>query len=124
MTRAKLIPDESHPITITPTAGRVRVVVGETVVAESDSSLTLREASYQPVYYVPLADIDPAVLTRTETTTYCPFKGDAAYYSVSTPEGTVADAGWTYEDAYEAVSEIIGHVAFYPDRVTVTVASI
>ena len=121
MTTGKLIPDESHPITITPTPGRVRVVVGETVIAESDSSLTLQEASYPPVQYVPLADIDPAALTRTETSTYCPFKGDASYYSVSTPQGTVVDAGWTYDDAYDAVAEITAHVAFYPDRATVTV---
>ena len=121
MTRGKLIPDESHPITITPTPGRVRVVVGETVIAESDSSLTLQEASYPAVQYVPLADIDPAALTRTETSTYCPFKGDASYYSVSTPEGTVVDAGWTYDDAYDAVSEITAHVAFYPDRASVIV---
>jgi uncharacterized protein (DUF427 family) len=121
MTRGKLIPDESHPITVTPTPARVRVVVGETVIAESDSSLTLQEASYPPVQYVPLSDIDPAVLSRTETSTYCPFKGDASYYSVSTPSGTVVDAGWTYDDAYDAVAEITGHVAFYPDRAVVTV---
>ena len=116
-----LIPDQTHPITVTPTPGRVRVLVGETVIAESDSSLTLQEASYAPVHYVPLSDIDPAVLIRTETSTYCPFKGDASYYSVSTPEGTVVDAGWTYDEAYDAVAGIAGHVAFYPDRVTVTV---
>ena len=121
MTRERKIPDASHPITVTPTSGRVRVLVGDTVIAESSASLTLHEASYPPAQYVPLSDIDPAALSRTDTSTYCPFKGDASYFSVSTPEGTITDAGWTYDEAYDAVSEIKGHVAFYPDKVTVTV---
>ncbi len=121
MTREPKIPDASHPITVTPTAGKVQVVVNGTVIAESTSALTLQEASYPPAQYVPLADIDPAVLSRTDTSTYCPFKGDASYYSISTAEGTVTDAGWTYDEAYDAVSEIAGHVAFYPGKVTVTV---
>jgi uncharacterized protein (DUF427 family) len=121
MTREKLIPDASHPITVTPTFGRVQVVANGSVVAESTSSLTLQESTYPAVQYVPLADIDPAVLTRTGTTTYCPFKGDASYYSLTTAEGTISDAGWTYDDAYEAVAEIKDHIAFYPDKVTVTV---
>jgi uncharacterized protein (DUF427 family) len=121
MTREKLIPDASHPITVTPTAGRVQVVANGTVIAESTSSLTLQESTYPPVQYVPLADIDPTLLSRTDTSTYCPFKGDASYFSLTTPDGTIADAGWTYDEAYDAVAEIKDHVAFYPDKVTVTV---
>ena len=90
--------------------------------AASTPSLTLQEASYPPVQYVPLADIDPSLLARTETTTYCPYKGDAAYYSVNAPDGTVVDAGWTYDEPYDAVAEIAGHVAFYPTKVTVDVS--
>lgn len=121
MTREQKIPDASHPITVTPTAGTVQVVANGTVIAESTSSLTLQEASYPPVQYVPLADIDPAVLTRTATSTYCPFKGDASYYSITTAEGTITEAGWTYDGAYDAVAEIKDHVAFYPGKVTVSV---
>jgi uncharacterized protein (DUF427 family) len=121
MTREQKIPDASHPITISPTAGRVQVVVGGTVIADTTSSLTLQEASYPPVQYVPIAEVDPALLSRTETSTYCPFKGDASYFSLATPEGTVTDAAWTYDEAYDAVSEIKGHLAFYPDKATVTV---
>jgi uncharacterized protein (DUF427 family) len=121
MTREPKIPDASHPITVTPTPGTVRVVANGTVIAESTSSLTLQEASYPPVQYVPLADIDPAVLERTATSTYCPFKGDASYYSISTAEGTITDAGWTYLEAYDAVAGIKDHVAFYPGKVTVSV---
>lgn len=122
MSTGEKIPDASHPITVTPTSGRVVVTVGGTVIASSTSSLTLQEASYPSVQYVPLADIDPSLLTRTETTTYCPYKGDAAYYSVSAGDGTVVDAGWTYDEPYDAVAGIAGHVAFYPNKATVEVS--
>ena len=122
MSRPHLVPDESHPITITPTDGHVRVTAGETVVADAPVTLTLQEAGYPPVVYVPRSAIDPALLERSETTTYCPYKGDATYYSLSLPTGTVADAAWTYEAPYDAVADVRGHLAFYPDRVEVTVS--
>lgn len=122
MSRPVLEPTAEHPITIEPTQGRVVVRIGDTVVANSDYSLTLQESTYPAVQYIPLADVDQSLLRRTDTTTYCPFKGDASYYSVQTPDGnTVADVIWTYEQPYAAVSEIKDHVAFYPDRASVTV---
>jgi uncharacterized protein (DUF427 family) len=122
MSRPVLEPTAEHPITIEPTPGRVVVRVGDTVVANSEHSLTLQESTYPAVQYIPMADVDQSLLRRTDTTSYCPFKGDASYYSVQTPDGsTVADAIWTYEQPYAAVSEIKDHVAFYPDRATVTV---
>ncbi|MGH1565135.1 DUF427 domain-containing protein [Mumia sp. DW29H23] len=121
MSRHPKVPDALHPITVTPTPGRVRILAGDQVIADTTAALTLRESTYPPVQYVPLADVDPAVLSATSTSTYCPFKGDASYYSVTTPSGTIADAGWTYPEAYEAVADIRGHVAWYPDRVTVEV---
>ncbi|HEY6501191.1 MAG TPA: DUF427 domain-containing protein [Streptosporangiaceae bacterium] len=124
MSRPVLEPTAKHPITIEPTEGRVVVRVGDTVVANSEHSLTLQESTYPAVQYIPMADVDQSLLRRTDTTSYCPFKGDASYYSVQTPDGsTVADAIWTYEQPHAAVSEIKDHVAFYPDRATVTVES-
>jgi uncharacterized protein (DUF427 family) len=114
-----LVPDASHPITITPTAGRVVVTLGERTVADSTAALTLQEADYPAVQYLPLGDVDPAVLERTEHATYCPYKGDAAYYSLVADGETHENAVWTYEAPYDAVSEIAGHVAFYPDVVDV-----
>ena len=122
MSRTQLVPDASHPITVTPTEGRVRVTVGDTVVADTTAALTLQEASYPPVLYLPHASVDPALLVRSDTSTYCPYKGDAAYWSLSLPTGTVADAAWTYEQPYDAVAEIRGHLAFYPDKVEVEVS--
>jgi uncharacterized protein (DUF427 family) len=115
------IPGPEHPITITPTERPVVVRVGDRVIAESSNAVTLAEANYPPVQYVPLADVDPAVLRRTPTQTYCPYKGDASYYSIALPDGDLVDAIWTYEQPYPSVSEIADRVAFYPDRVDVSI---
>jgi uncharacterized protein (DUF427 family) len=121
MTRTVKIPDATHPITISPTGSRVTVRVDGTVVAQSDDALSLAEASYPVAQYIPLADVNQALLERTTTQTYCPYKGDASYYSVKTDGGTEADLIWTYEHPYPSVAEIAGHVAFYPDRAEITV---
>ena len=121
MARQVLEPTAEHPITIEPTEGRVVVRGGDTVVANSGHALTLQESTYPAVQYIPMADVDQSLLRRTDTSTYCPFKGDASYYSVQTPDGTATDAIWTYEQPHAAVSEIKDHVAFYPDRATVSV---
>jgi uncharacterized protein (DUF427 family) len=123
MTRAVKIPDATHPITIRPTGSHVTVRVGGVTVAESDSALSLAEASYPVVQYIPIEDVDQSLLERTDSQTYCPYKGDASYYSLQTPDGeTETDLIWTYEQPYEAVSEIKGHVAFYANRAEITVA--
>jgi uncharacterized protein (DUF427 family) len=122
MTRTIKIPDATHPITITPTGKRVTVRLGGSVVAESDNALSLAEASYPVAQYIPLADVDQSLLERTTTQTYCPYKGDASYYTVNTPGGGAeTDVIWTYEHPYPSVAEIAGHVAFYPDRAEIIV---
>jgi uncharacterized protein (DUF427 family) len=123
MARDVRIPDETHPITVSPAGARVTVRVGGVRVAESDAALSLREASYPAVQYIPLADVDQSVLRRTQTSTYCPFKGEAGYYAVQAPGGEAeADVAWFYEAPYDAVAQIAGHVAFYPDRAEITVS--
>jgi len=116
---APLIPGPDHPITIEPSDSHVVVSAGATVVADSTKALLLHEAGYEPVYYVPMPDLDFELLERSETTTYCPYKGEASYYSIRTGDGVVKDAIWFYDEPYEAVSEIAGHVAFYRDRVQI-----
>jgi uncharacterized protein (DUF427 family) len=110
-----------HPITVEPTAGRVEVFVKGARVADSRAALTLRESVYPAVQYIPLTDVDPQVLSRSETQTHCPYKGDASYYSVTVDDVTVEDVIWTYERPYEVVSEIAGHVAFYPNKADIRV---
>jgi len=112
-----LIPGPDHPITITPNPSRVVVTAGGEVIAETRAALTLREADYPPVLYVPRADADLSALERTDHQTYCPYKGDASYYSIRSADGSGENAVWTYEAPYDAVAEIKDHLAFYPDRV-------
>ena len=118
-TRAPLIPGPDHPITIEPSSAHVVVTAGSTVVADSSNALTLHEAGYPPVYYVPLSDLDSELLESSDTTSYCPYKGKASYYSIRTGDDVVKDAIWFYDEPYEAVAEIAGHVAFYGDRVQI-----
>jgi uncharacterized protein (DUF427 family) len=115
--KLRLEPSAKHPITIEPNPARVVVRVGDQVVADTRDALTLREADYRPVQYIPMADVDESLLERTVHTSYCPFKGDATYFSVPTGGARSVNAVWEYLDPYPAVAEIKGRVAFYPDRV-------
>jgi uncharacterized protein (DUF427 family) len=110
-------PGPDHPITIERNPARIVVSVGGRVVADTRDALTLREASYPPVQYIPRKDVDMSLLARTERATYCPYKGDCAYYSIPLGGQRSVNAVWTYEAPYAAVAEIKGHLAFYPDRV-------
>jgi len=111
------IPGPDHPISIERNPARVVVSVAGRVVADTHNALTLREADYPPVQYIPLEDVDLSQLKRTDHATYCPYKGDCNYYSIPAGGKKSDDAVWTYEDPYPAVAQIKGHVAFYPDRV-------
>jgi uncharacterized protein (DUF427 family) len=117
-----LVPGPDHPITITPADTTVEVRFGGRLIVKSDHALLLREASYPPVYYLPLDDVDPEVLEQSTHQTYCPFKGDASYYSLRDRDSLAADAAWTYVTPYDAVSAIANHVAFYPDQVDISAA--
>jgi uncharacterized protein (DUF427 family) len=121
-TRPILQPTEQHPITINPTGRHVSVRVNGELVADTDNALTLQESTYAAVQYIPLSDVNRNLLRPTDTATYCPYKGDASYFSVVTSAGaTIDDVIWTYELPYDAVAAIAGHVAFYPDKAEVIV---
>ena len=111
------IPGPDHPISIDANPSRVVVTVGEKIIADTRDALTLREASYPAVQYIPRRDVDMAALVRSEHTTYCPYKGDASYYSIPAGADRSIDAVWTYETPFDAMKEIGDYVAFYPDRV-------
>jgi uncharacterized protein (DUF427 family) len=111
------IPGPDHPITIDRNPNRVVVTLAGRVIADTEDALTLREASYPPVQYIPRKDVDMAQLARTDHASYCPYKGDAAYYSIPAGGERSANAVWTYESPYAAVIAIKDHLAFYPDRV-------
>ena len=116
-TKSTKVPGLDHPITIERNTHRVVVKVAGRVVADTREALTLREASYPAVQYVPRKDVDMTLLERTDHVTYCPYKGDCAYYSIPAGGERSINAVWTYEEPYVAVAAIKDHVAFYPDRV-------
>jgi len=111
------LPGPDHPITITPNPRRVRVSFGGRVVAETSRALTLKEASYPAVQYVPREDADMSLFARTDHGTHCPYKGDASYYSLKVDGRTAENAVWSYEEPFPAMADIKGYLAFYPNRV-------
>ena len=111
------LPGPHHPITITPNSKRVRVSFAGKIIADSTRALTLKEASYAPVQYIPRADADMSLLALTTHTTHCPYKGDASHFSIKGTDRTAENAVWSYETPYPAMAEIKEYLAFYPNRV-------
>jgi uncharacterized protein (DUF427 family) len=110
-------PGSDHPIVIAPNPRRIRVLFGGEIVAETTRALTLRQASSPPVHYIPREDARMTRFQRTTHRTHCPYKGDAAYFSLVVEDRRAENAVWTYEAPFPAVAEIAGHLAFYPNRV-------
>jgi uncharacterized protein (DUF427 family) len=110
-------PGPDHPITVTANPHRIVVTLSGRVVADTSNALMLSEASYPAVQYIPRGDVDMSLLARTDHATYCPYKGDCAYYSIAVGGARAVNAVWTYEAPYAAVAAIKDHLAFYPDRV-------
>jgi uncharacterized protein (DUF427 family) len=115
--KPRKVPGPEHPISINANASRVVVTVAGKVIADTRKALTLREASYPAVQYIPRRDVDMAALARSDHTTYCPYKGDASYYSIPAGGDRSRNAVWTYEAPFEAMAELKDHVTFYSDRV-------
>ena len=116
-TKTIKIPGPDHPITIERNLKRVVVSIGGTVLADSRDALILREADYPAVQYIPREDVEMTLLERSAHATYCPYKGDCAYFSIPSGGKRAINAVWTYEAPYDAVEAIRNHLAFYPDRV-------
>jgi uncharacterized protein (DUF427 family) len=113
------IPGPDHPITVTATQGRMQARYGEHVIADSATALTLQESTYPAAIYFPREDVSMEFFSRTDKTSYCPYKGEANYYTILM-DGRFADnAVWTYENPYPAMESIRGRLAFYPNQVEV-----
>jgi uncharacterized protein (DUF427 family) len=116
------IPGPDHPITITPSTAHVVVTVGGKTIADTRNALSLKEASYPAVWYIPREDADMSLLQRTDNATYCPYKGDCSYYSIPAGGEISINAVWSYEAPYDSVAAIKDYLAFYPDRVSIQVS--
>jgi uncharacterized protein (DUF427 family) len=110
-------PGPDHPITIEATQAHITVSVAGKVIADTHEALSLKEASYPAVIYIPRKDVDMSSLERTSHETYCPYKGECSYYSIPAGGERSVNAIWTYENPYAPVGQIKGYMAFYPDRV-------
>ena len=113
-----------HPdyrVDITPGNSRIRVLVGDVVIADTVNALSVLESRHHPVWYLPMADVNEQTLTATSTSTYCPFKGHASYWSIVTGEAELSDAVWGYRDPFDECLPLKDHVAFYTDRVTLEI---
>ncbi len=110
-------PGPDHPITITPNPHRIRVMLGGFIIAETTQALTLQEAAFPPVQYIPRSDVRMDLLDATDHRTHCPYKGDASYFTASGGGLVRENAAWSYEQPYPSVGQIAGHLAFYPERV-------
>ncbi|KZX53173.1 hypothetical protein A3711_15890 [Erythrobacter sp. HI00D59] len=107
-------PTSDHPITVERAGSQVLVRLDGMILADSKDVLILREASLNPVHYIPRKDVRMELLSRSSTSTHCPYKGDASYFDG--PDGT-KDIAWSYEDPFDHMDDISDHLAFYPDRV-------
>ena len=113
------LPDPDHPITITPNPKRVRISMDGVVIADTSQALTLKEAGYPAVQYVPRGDANLALMTRTDRVTHCPYKGNANYFSIVASGKRIENSVWSYETPFPAMAEIAGHLAFYPEKVKI-----
>jgi uncharacterized protein (DUF427 family) len=105
-----------HAIAISPNRHRVRVTFNETVIADSDKAIVLKEGPLPPVLYLPMEDVMMTYLNPTTHTTHCPFKGDASYFTISVGEKTAENAVWSYASPLPAVAGIKEYLAFYPEK--------
>ena len=111
------LPGPDHPITIAPNGKRVRVMFAGQVIADTTHALTLKEASYKPVFYIPRADADMSLLKPSDHHTHCPYKGDASYFTIEAERPQRGKCGVVLRTAFPAMAEIKGYLAFYPNRV-------
>ena len=109
----------SSHIKTRPLPGKYVVRAAGAVLGETTSAVELTEGSYPPVIYIPRADVAMAFLETSATTSRCPHKGDASYFTIQAKSGPIADAAWSYETPAPGLEAIAGHLAFYEDKVAV-----
>jgi uncharacterized protein (DUF427 family) len=109
------LPNAVDPIYWRPALKKVTVRLGDAILATSNNALIVKEVSLPPVIYIPREDVVMHELGASDTSTYCPYKGHASYFS--SRDGAAKDVAWSYEDPCPHMSIIKGHLAFYPDRV-------
>lgn len=106
-------------IKIRPATGTWVVRAAGAVIGESTRALELTEGAYPPVIYFPRADLAMAFLESSATTSRCPFKGEAQYFTIIAKSGPLVDTAWSYQDPLPQVAAIKDHIAFFGEKVAV-----
>jgi uncharacterized protein (DUF427 family) len=106
-----------YQVALEQSSGHIRVKCRGTLVADSRRTLTVRETQHEPVVYFPIEDVRFEHLEKTDLETFCPFKGEASYWSIRTGSGLEENVVWRYEEPFDEVAPLSGYVSFYPDRV-------
>ena len=111
------VPDSQYPIIVEPVDGHIVFVAGGKIIADTRRAVSLCEADLAPVLYIPRRDVDMSALWPSDTSRYCPYKGEASYFSVTaSPDGGL-DGAWTFGMPHWAARAIENHVAFDPGGV-------
>jgi uncharacterized protein (DUF427 family) len=113
-----------HPdyrVDVSPTDDHIRILHGDRCIADSRRPLKVTESRHQPVWYLPLSDVDPSVIEATDHTSYCPFKGHASYWSVTAGSSRLENSIWGYLSPYRECELLSEHVGFYVDLFTLEV---
>ena len=110
-----------HEVILEKTNDNVKVLAGEITIAHTSTPIKVEESRHDNVFYLPLSDVNQDLLSPSETTTYCPFKGTARYWDVITPESTIRDAIWNYSEPYDECKELTNFVSVYTDKLTLLV---
>jgi uncharacterized protein (DUF427 family) len=105
-----------HAIVIEKNPNRVKVTFNSKLIADTQKALVLREGKLPPVLYLPREDVDMTLLQRTDHSSHCPFKGDAAYFTINAEGKSAQNAVWTYESPIPAVAGIKARLAFYTEK--------
>ena len=111
---------KGHDIEVTPGSDQIVVRVNDTVVATSSRPVVLTETGCPARYYLPPEDVKTDLLRPSETTSHCPFKGDAVYWSVDTGDGVAEDVVWSYPEPFPRVEGITGLLCFWAEKPGVT----
>ncbi|MCW3005507.1 MAG: hypothetical protein JWP17_133 [Solirubrobacterales bacterium] len=111
-----VIDGPKHSIHFEPHPRRVRAELDGRTVLDTRDGFLLHETGIRPVLYIPIGDVDQALLERTDHVTHCPFKGDASYWSVRVGERVAENAVWGYETPTDTAPWLKGYVALYWDR--------
>jgi len=108
-----------HNVTLTPLVNHIVISISKVEIASSQRVIKLQESTYPAVFYFPREDVAFDLLTASEHTTYCPFKGHASYWSLQLAENQLENIAWSYELPFDEMLPIKNYIAFYQNKFNV-----